>query len=72
MRYNISKPELLEMLEEINGICPICLKRKAICIDHDHKTGKVRGIICSHCNTALNLVEDKESLDRAVKYIQRN
>lgn len=70
-RYNISAPEFYGMLESIDGTCPICLKRKATMIDHDHKTNKVRGIICSHCNTALNLVEDTESLKRAVDYINR-
>ena len=42
-------------------------------IDHDHKTGKVRGILCHHCNTALgSLNENPLILVRAIKYLQEN
>ena len=67
--YNISQPEYVKMIKDVNGICPICLKRPAEVIDHNHTTGKVRGIICCHCNTSLHLIENKEALNRAIKYL---
>jgi hypothetical protein len=68
-RYNISHPEYLEMLA-INEQCPICLRKlDNPVIDHDHKTGKVRGMICNHCNVALNVIEDKAKLKRALDYL---
>lgn len=57
------------MVEDIGGVCPICRKRRAILIDHNHKTGKVRGIICGHCNIILESVEDKEVLIRVLNYL---
>jgi hypothetical protein len=68
-RYGLNKKEYLELINEVNGICPICKKNKATVVDHCHKTGKVRGFICQHCNTALNLVENKKALERALQYL---
>lgn len=70
-KYKISYPEYLKMLEETNGLCPICQKREAIRVDHNHVTGKVRGILCGHCNISLPLFEDPKTLERAIKYINR-
>jgi hypothetical protein len=57
--------------------CEICgqrgKKRNGITLDHDHKTGKFRGWLCSNCNTALGLVqENKETLQALIKYIEIN
>jgi hypothetical protein len=68
-RYNLSKDEHDNLLIINNGMCWICLKRKAIVVDHDHNTGKVRGLLCGHCNMALSIVENKEILERAIKYV---
>ncbi len=62
-----------EMLREQNGVCAICHKPethrdglsgkpKDLAIDHDHKTGAVRALLCSSCNTALGLFEDDPAL----------
>ena len=67
-RYGISDLEYKALLKDA-PICPICEKRKATVVDHCHSKGHVRGIICHHCNTALNLVEDKKALYRAIKYL---
>jgi len=68
-RYNLNKKEYLDFINKNNGICLICNKNKGKVIDHCHKTKKVRGFICQHCNTALNLIENEQSLKRALKYI---
>ena len=68
-KYGLSRKEYLKMIEDVSGICPVCNKRKAIFIDHDHKTNKVRGILCGYCNLILPLVEDKKTLKRAIKYL---
>ena len=41
--------------------------------DHDHRTGRLRGILCSNCNTALGLMKDNPyRLERAVQYLERH
>jgi len=69
MRYNLSASEYEKLSSSNNGLCWICGIRKAVFVDHNHKTGKVRGFLCSFCNTALPIVEDKEILKRAIKYV---
>lgn len=58
-----------------NGVCVICGKsptgrRPFLFIDHDHKTGKVRGLLCGLCNAAIGQLGDRiEDLHAAVKYL---
>lgn len=76
--YGLSKEEYNRILKEQNDCCFICLCHKqtlpyeTLVIDHCHKTGKIRGLLCSHCNTALGLFKDnKDSLQRAIQYLQQ-
>ena len=63
------------MLAAQDGKCAICGttstgNRKAFHVDHDHKTGKVRGLLCSNCNTGIgNLRDDIGLLNRAIEYL---
>ena len=68
-RYNLSNSDYNNLLITNNGLCWVCLKRKAKFVDHCHKTGKVRGLLCAHCNSALVLIEDRATLRRALKYV---
>ncbi len=70
-RYGVSNKEYLDMINS-NKNCPICDRElKDPCIDHDHKTGKVRGMICNHCNISLNIIEDNVKLKKAIEYLNR-
>jgi hypothetical protein len=68
-RYGVSPIEHKYLLDTNKGLCFICLKRKAKVVDHCHRTGRVRGLLCHHCNTSLNLIENKDALARAIKYV---
>jgi len=69
-RYGITLKEYIE-LEKINkGICPICNIRKATVVDHDHNTGKVRGLLCSGCNNGLHYIETDYKLKNALNYLK--
>ena len=62
------------MLVEQNGVCAICKKtctiRKRLSIDHDHKTGGIRKLLCSRCNSGLGFfLDDPELLIAAAKYL---
>lgn len=74
--YGISLHDYSGMLVKQNQSCKICnihqdkLKR-ALCVDHDHLTGKVRGLLCDTCNRSLGLLKDNiDVLKRAVKYLE--
>ncbi len=66
-KYGITKSEYDKLLKEQDGACAICRKieiRKrngkatALIVDHNHATGKVRGLLCHKCNTILGMAED--------------
>ena len=69
-RYGLLPNQEKELKEKYNGICPICNKRKSSAIDHDHKTGKVRGYICNKCNMGLHYIEDEELSKNMEKYLK--
>ena len=58
---------------QITKTCHMCnkdLSNAKICIDHDHTTGRVRGILCSACNTGIGLLGDNiEGVERALRYL---
>lgn len=68
--YGLSRPEFLSMLDKQGGVCAICKKPgwngKWPHIDHDHATGRVRGILCSKCNPALGMIDDDPAIARAM------
>ena len=66
-RYGITLEQYNQMLEKQLHACAICKepesqiswgKTKRLAVDHDHKTGKVRGLLCQRCNTTLGRYED--------------
>jgi Recombination endonuclease VII len=69
-RYGILESDYNNMLIKQNKLCCICRQEKELCIDHDHKTGKIRGLLCRHCNSGLGLFkDDKGLLLEAIKYL---
>jgi len=60
---------LIELIQE--GKCAICKEETTLVVDHDHTTGKVRGLLCSACNKGLGLFRDRVSfLLAAVNYLE--
>ena len=55
--YNITLAEYDQMFEDQKGVCAICgnpENNRRLAVDHDHKTGKVRGLLCTRCNVKLD------------------
>ena len=51
---------------------PFAVRESALCIDHDHTTGKVRGMLCHDCNTSLGKFRDNpDILRKAADYLER-
>lgn len=74
-KYGLSLDQFDEMVIRQNHKCAICgsiLKEKKRCVDHDHKTGKIRGILCAKCNLSLGFIENKtEFVKKAGDYLSR-
>ena len=75
--YKITLAEYEAMYESQNGKCAICLDelihRPTPNVDHDHATGKVRGILCPNCNSGLaNFKDSLASLHSAIEYLLRS
>lgn len=74
--FGISVKEYEEMLVKQNYRCAICGKHqsemgKVFDVDHDHSTGKVRGLLCNSCNLAIGLLKDScDLLIKALTYLK--
>lgn len=73
----VTQSDYLMMFTEQQGQCGICLKRlyskryKAFSVDHDHVTGRIRGLLCGNCNTGLGLFKDDPiALQRAIGWLK--
>ena len=78
--YGISVEEYLDLAEKQNFVCALCGKPNfamrnvhsgCLVVDNDHKTGKVRGLLCHNCNRALGLLHDNADLMlKAAEYVK--
>lgn len=71
-RYGLTLEDFEKLYNKQNGKCFICKKDilrlgRGTNIDHNHKTGKVRGVLCSGCNTFVGFVENKAELLPIIK-----
>jgi hypothetical protein len=69
-RYGVDKAMFEAMYFEQDGKCamPVC-EREAFSVDHDHDTGRPRGLLCQGCNVALGFVESEVWLADARAYL---
>jgi hypothetical protein len=79
--YGLNPEQHKALFDSQNGACAIChqpekrrLNGKAapLVVDHDHSTGKVRGLLCCACNAALAVIENIEWSKKAMQYLRSN
>ena len=73
--FRIRRAQYDAVAAAIGGACAICGRKcptgKRLAVDHDHATGLYRGLLCSNCNTALGLFQDRpDLLRRAAEYLE--
>jgi len=76
--FGITVEEYDKLFEQQGGLCAICGKPeiarnqygiRSLAVDHNHKTGEIRGLLCSYCNMKLGILENVEFVVKAVKYL---
>ena len=76
--FGISLIDYNVLLLKQNNSCAICYIDKSklsrnLCVDHDHKTGKIRGLLCDTCNRSIGLLKDDvEVLKSAIQYLNES
>lgn len=77
-RFNITEKQLVDLQNKQELKCAICQEhkstfKKGLSVDHCHKTGKIRGMLCSNCNNGLGRFHDSiEKMEKAIKYLKEN
>jgi len=76
-RYDLAIEDYDAMFASQKNLCAICQRperveyKRRLSVDHNHKTGKVRGLLCHHCNTAIGKFDDDPNLlDAASLYLK--
>lgn len=71
-KYGLSWEDYTRLFDRQKGECALCqsghdlLEVGGLCVDHDHDTGKVRGLLCKGCNSALGALGDSV---RAIRHV---
>lgn len=72
--YGITPEQYLKMVNDSENKCNICgiQPTKRLFVDHCHETGRIRGLLCTKCNTGLGMFKDKlELLESAQDYLRK-
>lgn len=67
-KHGVDKIMFDAMYFDQDGSCVLC-PREATVIDHDHSTGRVRGLLCHGCNVRISYIEKPKMLEKALAYI---
>jgi len=74
--YGLTLKQYDEIFEEQGGVCELCggtnVNGYRLCVDHDHKTGKIRGLLCHKCNVKLGVIENVDFAARVKKYLKKH
>jgi len=73
--YGLTLDQYDELFKAQQGACAIChqITKRLLFVDHDHKTGKARGLLCVNCNNGLGLLGDHvETVQRAANYLKQH
>lgn len=74
-KYGLSREQFELMFDAQGGRCAICKRvpGRPLHVDHDHQSGRVRGLLCGPCNRALGLLDDQSArLLQAWEYLIRS
>lgn len=68
-KFDLTEEQYRGLIEKQKGCCAICDNKVSLCVDHCHSTGKIRGLLCRPCNTAIGMFkENPYVIERAMEY----
>lgn len=71
-RFGLGSDQVEAMILEQGGVCRVCRENPATQVDHDHATGRVRGILCLNCNAGMGAFGDSvHRMYSALDYLKR-
>jgi len=71
--YKITEEERQALLNFQNESCAICKEKSILVVDHNHITGKIRGLLCNNCNIGIGMLKDSpEIIKAASQYLIKN
>ena len=72
--YRLTEAEYNAILRHQGGVCAGCgepPRGRCLAVDHEHKTGRIRGLLCWHCNRAIGIARDMaDALSRLGAYLK--
>lgn len=70
--YRLTEDEYQRKFAEQGGLCDMCRQEALSCVDHDHESSRVRGLLCRRCNLYLGYIETTPSIVKmANDYLHR-
>lgn len=76
--YGINAEQYWKLFEDQKGLCACCgqsheLFKRRLHVDHDHNTGKIRGLLCTECNPGIGYFQESvERLQKAINYLSKS
>lgn len=71
-RHGMTIDQLKEFRDRHGNKCGICATTRSVVVDHHHATGRVRGLLCQNCNSAIGKLQENPALFlEAIKYLER-
>lgn len=83
-KFGLTYDQFLKMFNDQGGKCAICPttlllhgkgtgRKNSACVDHDHRTGRPRALLCNRCNTAIGMFgDDPAVVDAAAGYLRKH
>ncbi len=75
-KFGMTVEQYDNLMKSQGGVCKICNKLpdngRKLCVDHDHESSQIRGLLCDNCNRALGLFNDSVALmEEAISYLKK-
>lgn len=74
-KFGLTQEAYNQLSEKQNGKCAVCFQvcSRKLAVDHDHRTGRIRGLLCNKCNRGIGYLQDDEGiLQNALEYLRSN